>query len=304
MSPLQTWARLYNRRYHLREWSDKERLLRADIIKEYPVPLSWFEPNSNIRNSFPRDERIVFEPIAHTYFVDGYNVGYASASKLVEFFFGEFPGAAAAVNCAKTRNPGYYQNLNTTADVFAFWDAIRNAGTARHAAMDRFLQAEPPLEQTVPDNEASGDNLVLPPPLGFFKLLELHPDWKPYRSEYSMFDDKYRIAGQADAIFIDGKGNLILVDWKNVKSIEISESKKGCHPLTAHMDACNYNKYWLQTNLYMYLFRVHTGKRIAAIYLCNFSWMTGELDERIIPMMDDPEMFVRAFREANPFTWS
>ena len=49
--------------------------------------------------------------------------------------------------------------------------------------------------------------------------------WKPYRSEWVVFNEDYQIAGSIDMVFRDDAGRLILVDWKRTKRMQTAPDR-------------------------------------------------------------------------------
>ena len=78
--------------------------------------------------------------------------------------------------------------------------------------------------------------------------------WVPFRTEWSIYDEKHMIAGQIDAIFKDLDGHLHIVDWKRVR--EDMDPFAGAHFRRYGKTPCDdlldnkFNHYAAQQNLY------------------------------------------------------
>lgn len=76
-----------------------------------------------------------------------------------------------------------------------------------------------------------------------------------YYPEMLLWNDIYKISGQADKVFIetiDDKRYVTIDDWKSNKKISKSGLNKMKPPLS-HLSDCNYNHYRLQISMYGWL---------------------------------------------------
>ena len=74
---------------------------------------------------------------------------------------------------------------------------------------------------------------------------------RPWRTEMNMFHCGLRLAGQADCICINSRGEYVILDWKRCRKIDNEgfQGKMQKHPLEFLPD-CNFILYSLQLNLY------------------------------------------------------
>ena len=148
-------------------------------------------------------------------------------------------------------------------------------GTALHESIDYFMNGQLEPEQ-VP---------MVPEFLYFlefyYDLTKLNPDWKPYRTEWFIFDRELRIDGSIDMIMINSKGELWILDWKRSKKVTLQNNKKAKRPI-AHLDDCKFNTHSLQVNLYGRILERNYDKKIVRMDLVvchpiNTNYLTFEV---------------------------
>ena len=235
---------------------DEEKLVKSSLI-------GTVDNGSNIgfnkSNKHRRDKRIAFYPENHIYTID--NIPVPSASTIISKFFPEFDAYGKA-STLSPNNPLYGLPVE---EIVQTWrqrgiDAA-NLGTHLHEQIEKYY-----LEQ--PYEETEEFNL-------FKDFVKEHPDIKPYRSEWKIFDDKYNIAGTIDLICKNGNGYEIY-DWKRSKKVVDTYSGK---PITfdkwgncgvgslSDIDDTSYNKYCLQQSLYRYILENNYNINISKMYL-------------------------------------
>ena len=77
--------------------------------------------------------------------------------------------------------------------------------------------------------------------------------WVPYRTEWLMYDEDYKLTGSIDMVFYHPEKKVYIVrDWKMSKQIsKYGFGKKGKRPLETLPD-CNFSHYSLQQNIYKF----------------------------------------------------
>ena len=109
----------------------------------------------------------------------------------------------------------------------------------------------------------------------YFKdFLDDHNDeneFKPYRSEWRVFDEELKIAGSIDMLFENNKGELLIYDWKRCRNINKgdynSNINKPLNPGLEDLLDTNYWHYTLQLNVYRWFLQTFYGLQIADLYL-------------------------------------
>ena len=132
-----------------------------------------------------------------------------------------------------------------------------------------------------------------------------HPDWTPYRSEWSVFHEDYKIAGQIDSIWLDTvTGQLIMVDWKRcgellsgdtcVQMKQVYNEAKGLHkhPKSnipgpcSHLYDVPFNHYLAQQNLYALFLRDQYDIVLESMYLVQLHPDVGDTYNEVMLPID------------------
>ena len=108
--------------------------------------------------------------------------------------------------------------------------AVSGAGTEMHYEIECFMN-HPDLESyTHKDlleeyyNEAEMCEQLVearksPEWRYFIKYLEENPDLKPYRTEWTVYDEDMKLSGSIDMVYENPDGTLMIYDWKRSKEI-------------------------------------------------------------------------------------
>lgn len=215
-------------------------------------------------NPHPRDAHISFDEPTHTYTIDG-DSNYKSVTTFIHDFFPHFNADIAIKKmCASPK----WNNTNklygkTPEEIKEIWrkngEAASTQGTAMHLNIENYYNGEPMTESFRTSKEGEL----------FQKYLQDHKAYKAYRSEWTVYSKKYRIAGSIDMVYEDpnNPGCHVIADWK--RSVEIkfeNRWEKGNGPLS-HLDNCNYWHYTLQLNIYRMLLEKYYDKRITEMFL-------------------------------------
>ena len=181
--------------------------------------------------------------------------------------------------------------LRTTPEmVEAEWEQTADHGTELHALYDKILNGE----MMTDEEEAKV-------PLGFIRAMATHPEWEPYRSEWSVYSVELDIIGQLDGIMRDkDTGELILLDWKHWKD-GTSTDKHGVswHPLFPGLVDTKVTKAMFQTNVYRLPLVGHYGLDIKRIYVFSFPpEKPAEYEEHKVDVRDLAPAFALL-----PFKW-
>jgi CRISPR/Cas system-associated exonuclease Cas4 (RecB family) len=239
----------------------KRDLSEQEAEEESLVEATVNEPEAEVgtesfngRNGHPRDSRLKFYPVEHLYTLDG--VPIAAVSNVVARFFPEYDAEYWSV-----RN-GNRDGINPET-LRKRWaengERSRNLGTQLHQDIENYY---------LKGSRAEGADYEL-----FQKFLADHPDLKPYRSEWRIFDDKYMVAGTLDLVVKTATG-YDMYDWKRSKKVmdrfgaPITENKwaSGIGPLS-HLPDTSFNRYVLQQNIYRSFLEKHYGIKIDKMYL-------------------------------------
>ena len=212
-------------------------------------------------NKHERDSRIVFDEGPHIYYIDGSCEGYISCTTLNHSHFEHFNADAIIkkmMSSKKWPQNKYYGK--TVAEIKALWDANRDeaaaAGTKMHYDIECYYNKCP--------NE--NDSIEY----GYFnEFLKDHPEFRPYRTEWTVFHEELKIAGSIDMVYEKEDGNLMIYDWKRSKEIVKTNgfNKWGNKECIEHLPDSNYWHYCLQLNTYKAIIEEKYGKKVDEMYL-------------------------------------
>lgn len=214
--------------------------------------------NFNEKNSHPRDSHINFDEAEHSYTFGDQT--FESVTTVVENCFPKFDAPSwAAKKCPEDPESLLRQ-----------WEekakTARDLGTLMHDRIERFYLGEQ-LE-----DEAATDSTFL----RFLRFADKHP-LTPYRSEWRIYSEDFKIAGTLDFLSVDDKGSFTIYDWKRSTKVvddtgRVLSNAFGRHavaPITS-LDDTTYNHYALQVSIYRYILELHYGIVVSDAYLGVF----------------------------------
>jgi CRISPR/Cas system-associated exonuclease Cas4 (RecB family) len=123
----------------------------------------------------------------------------------------------------------------------------------------------------------------------FLKYLEDTPTLKPYRTEWTIFNEDLHLAGSIDMIYENEDGTLSIYDWKRVKEIKrVNRFNKYALPFTiSHMPDTNFWHYAMQLNTYKVILEEKYGKKITKLCLVQIH---PEHEENTYEIVDLPDL--------------
>ena len=226
------------------------------------------------KNPHERDARIAFEPVEHKYTIDGDpNISYTSVTTWNHGHFREFDAVNIIRRMMASRNWKQSPYHGMTADAIkAAWDANRDAAAAAGTAMHYNIECHYNGLPIPPDDTEAPE---------FRYFLQFYRDHetklRPYRTEWTVFDESVRISGSIDMVFEnldpatgEPDGTLSIYDWKRCKEIKKVPfgARDYSHTATiAHIPDTNYWHYCLQLNTYKAILERCYGKRVTDLFL-------------------------------------
>lgn len=214
--------------------------------------------NFNDAHSHVRDGLINFDPSCHVY-TFGDEV-FESVTTVVENCFAKFD----AETWARKKRPQDPESL------LAEWEAkgkeARELGTLMHDRIERHYLGE------AIDSEAFTD-----PTFKRFLAFDKEYQLKPYRSEWRIYSEDYKIAGTLDFLAVDERGQFNIFDWKRSTKvvdcwgnvIDNSFRRTAEVPLQFLADT-TFNHYALQVSIYRFILAAHYGIRVNRAFLGVF----------------------------------
>lgn len=214
-------------------------------------------------NHHPRDKDIIFDEEPHIYYIKG-STDNTSVTTFVKKMFPHFD-ADKVIN-KMMKNPDQWKKNKhfdkSVEEIKKEWELeakkTSEEGTQLHKDIELFYNNNP-------TNNYSQE---------YQYFLEFNENIKnkliPYRTEWIVFDEDYKIAGSIDMVFKKNKEDdkhLVIYDWKRVKNIQDENRfERGFKPIN-HLPNSNYWHYSLQLNIYKRILEKNYDKIIDEMYL-------------------------------------
>jgi len=221
-------------------------------------------------NPHLRDKRIRLDEKTHAYSVDG-KTGFISITSLVAKYFKPFEKERAALSVVRKGTDQAYQHINRSdehqavLEVMHMWEEAALLGTELHSYIEYEYNQASPIALNPILNEEKRRFLL-------FKRAYENLGYRPYRTEWLVFDEELGIAGCIDMVFKHSLNQTYhIIDWKRTKKIrrEGYNGQMGSPPCHTLPD-CNMSKYTLQLNFYKYILRKRYGIMIESMKLVVF----------------------------------
>jgi hypothetical protein len=103
----------------------------------------------------------------------------------------------------------------------------------------------------------------------FLQFIKDTPHLKPYRTEWTIYNEDIKMAGSIDMVYENPDGSLSIYDWKRVKEINKTNNFK-TYAITESIDYIPDTNFWhysLQLNSYKVLLESKYNKKITDLYL-------------------------------------
>jgi len=214
------------------------------------------------RNKHPRDYDISFDEGPHIYTING-DSSFTSVTTWVHSHFDKFNADKIIENMMRSRNWTKSKYYNKTADqIKSEWDQNKNeaaaAGTKMHYDIECFYNE-------CYKNTNNSEEFT------YFMNFEndIGKTMKPYRTEWMVYHEEYRLAGSIDMIFENPDGTLQIYDWKRCKEIKKANAwgKYATTTELSHLPDTNFWHYALQLNTYKKIIEEKYNKTVTNMYL-------------------------------------
>jgi len=212
----------------------------------------------------PRDINITFIDSGHKYIVaTDPSSKYTSVTTWCHSHFPKFNADSVIENMMKGKNwnpENKYWGL-TPAQIKADWNKnganAAKAGTALHYQIECFMNTCVDSEQPVTHNTLLAhysNGLIQDSPewQQFINFAKDHPNLKPYRTEWKIYDDALKLAGSIDMVYELEDGTLAIYDWKRCKEITKTNGfgRSAITNCIQYLPDSNFWHYSLQLNTY------------------------------------------------------
>ena len=238
----------------------------------------------SIKNSHSRDVNIQFYEEDHKYIIlTEPDVKYTSVTTWNHQHFTQFDADNIIDNMMKGKGWKFghkYWGL-TPDQIKAQWNSTKDhaagSGTNLHYEIECFNN-----DKRLPFNYTNkelyeiymSDNIEIHESKSlewkyFINFIKDHPHLKPYRTEWTVYNEDIKISGSIDMVYENEDGTLSIYDWKRAKNItRINNFNKfALPPQICHLPDSNYWHYALQLNTYKSIIEQKYGKTIKDLIL-------------------------------------
>lgn len=242
-------------------------------------------PILSSHNSHERDQNLLFDEPTHKYtIITDPDSAYTSVTTINHSHFPHFDADAIIANMMKGRNwnpQNKYWGL-TPEQIKAQWaqnaSSVSGAGTDLHYNIECFMNQDLPkgythkelLENYEAYLAAGNPSPNMSEEWQFFlQYIRASPHFKPYRTEWTIYDEDLKIAGSIDMVYENPDGTLSIYDWKRAKEITKTNGfkKYAITPEIDHLPDTNFWHYSLQLNTYKAILEAKYNKTIQDLYL-------------------------------------
>ena len=215
-------------------------------------------------NHHPRDDFITFDEGPHIYTVHG-DSSFTSVTTFIHSNFSHFD-SNTTVNKILSGNKWmndsnykYYQKSKE--EILQMWedkrDSAAKAGTKLHYDIECYYNKCP--------NENNSIEYQY-----FNNFVKDFPDLKPFRTEWMVYYEEYKLSGSIDMIFENEDGTLEIYDWKRSEEFKYEDTynnKTSPTPCLNHLPDTNFWHYSLQLNMYKTIIEHKYDKKVTGLYL-------------------------------------
>jgi hypothetical protein len=231
------------------------------------------------RNAHYRDSQIRFYARGHKYEITtDPKTKYTSVTTWNHSHFPKFDADAIIANIFKSKGwgPDHKYWGQTAEQIKASWksngDSVAGAGTSLHERIENFMNNDNINNEYTHQELYTSFVQDLEDQVEweyFLQFVRDHPNLKPYRTEWMIYDEDLKIAGSIDMVYENPDGTLSIYDWKRSKDITKINTwnKFASNPLICHMPDTNFWHYALQLNTYKAILERKYGKIVTKLCL-------------------------------------
>jgi hypothetical protein len=122
----------------------------------------------------------------------------------------------------------------------------------------------------------------------FLEFVKDHPTFRPYRTEWTIYDEELKLAGSIDMVYENPDGSLMIYDWKRCKDISTINTfnKYAITQCISQYPDSNFWHYALQLNTYKAILESKYGKKVTNLCLVRLHPDSEEKTYELIPLPD------------------
>jgi hypothetical protein len=225
------------------------------------------------RNAHPRDKNIQFFEEGHKYVIlPDSTSSYTSVTTWNHSHFPKFDADNIIKNMMKSKGwkPGHKYWGLTPEEIKAMWSKNTEAlaGTELHYEIECFMNSDLYTNADLYKKNMPNINTRVEWQY-FLNFLKDFPDLKPYRTEWTIYNEDLKIAGSIDMVYENPDGTLSIYDWKRCKNITRINTfnKFALNPIINHFPDSNFWHYALQLNTYKAILEDKYDVKISGLFL-------------------------------------
>lgn len=256
-----------------------------------------FNPQLYLQYIHPheRDDFITFDEGPHIYTIQCHKIDPITGEKIVYYdsnftsvttwihsLFPSFDEDKIINNMMKSKKwpQNKYYGMNSN-EIKSLWESNRNdaakAGTMMHYDIECFYNNNIPNNNSIEFKYFMNFERNRTKPGGFGVT------WKPYRTEWMVFDEELRLSGSIDMLFEDEYGNLKIFDWKRSREIKKTNIWENANvECISHLPNSNFWHYSLQLNIYKKILERNYNKNVDVLSLVCLHPDNKNMDYQII----------------------
>lgn len=216
------------------------------------------------KNKHERDNNIQFEEKDHVYIINGIRGGYMSTTTFIHTLFPKFNTDDIINKIINSKNwnndPEYKYYKMSKEDILNMWnknrDTAASSGTNMHADIEKYYNKV----------KVNNDSIEFQ---YFLQYVKDNCHLKPYRTEWTVYYEEYKISGSIDMTYENEDGTLDIYDWKRCKEIlyDNNFSKNSILECLKHIPDTNFWHYSIQLNIYKKILEDKYNKKIKSLCL-------------------------------------
>jgi len=218
----------------------------------------------SIQNAHPRDAHIQFEEEGHAYTIYGEKGTYVSTTTLVHHQFAQFDAEGivdAMIRKGRTEDPTNKYYGMTKEQILAQWAQTAKEASGQGTKMHYDIECYSNGESVTND---------LPEFQQFLDFRRDFPRLRPYRTEWTVFYEEYRLCGSIDMVYLNEETQgYEIYDWKRSREIVFDDPWGKKSPVSGleNVPDVNYWHYSLQLNIYRKILQEKYNLPITGMYL-------------------------------------
>ena len=122
--------------------------------------------------------------------------------------------------------------------------------------------------------------------------------FKPYRTEWLVWDRSVMIAGSIDMVYRKPDGTLAIYDWKRAKEIKTDNRYDNMLGPVSHLPDTNYWHYSIQLNVYRRILQENYGETVSELALVILHPNNSKFRVLQLAMMEEEVDGIFAARKA------